>query len=309
MDIGGILTRTWEIIWKNKVLWIFGIFAGCSSASGGTPGNFTWTMQRDSTLFAENWSRTLNNVPAWALTLGAVAGFLIMLVVVVLVIFLSTIGKIGVIKASHQAESGREKFTFNQVFKDSTPYFWRVFLLNLLVGVAIFITIFLLVTLGILGSIATLGIGLICFIPVLCLLVPIIWFVYIVVEQSGIAIVVEELSVLDGLNRGWNVVRSNIGYMIVMGLVLYIVFGMIGGFLISMPIGFIVIPAVFAAALESTSAGAGLAVAGLCFVLYLPVLIALNGFLRGYIQSAWTLTFLHITDEGEELQPFTEEPV
>ncbi len=309
MDIGGILTRTWEIIWKNKVLWIFGIFAGCSSASGGTPSNFTWTMQRDSTLFAENWSRTLNNVPVWTLTLGAVAGFLIMLVVVVLVIFLSTIGKIGVIKASHQAESGQEKFTFNQVFKDSTPYFWRVFLLNLLVGVAIFITIFLLVTLGFLGSIATLGIGLICFIPVLCLLVPIIWFVYIVVEQSGIAIVVEELGVLDGLNRGWYVVRSNIGYMIVMGLVLYIVFGMIGGFLISMPIGFIVIPAVFAAALESTSAGAGLAVAGLCFVLYLPVLIALNGFLRGYIQSAWTLTFLHVTNEGEELQPFNEEPV
>lgn len=309
MDIGGILTRTWEIIWKNKVLWIFGIFAGCSSASGANPGNFTWTMQKDSPLFAENAGRAFQNIPAWALSLGVVAGFLIMLLVVVLVIFLSTIGKIGVIKASHQAESGQEKFTFSQVFKDSTPYFWRVFLLNLLVGVVVFIAVFLFITLGVVGSIATLGIGTICFIPLICLLVPIIWFVYIVVDQSGIAIVVEELGVIDGLKRGWKVVRSNLGYVIVMGLVLYIVIGMIGGFLISMPIGLIVMPAVFAAALESTSAGAGLAVAGLCFVLYLPVYIALNGFLRGYIQSAWTLTFLYLTDEGEEMQPFTEAPV
>ncbi len=309
MDIGGILTRTWEIIWKNKVLWIFGIFAGCTSASGGSQSSFTWSIQRDAPIFAENWSRTFDYVPPWALFLGVVSGFLIMLVVVVLVIFLSTIGKIGVIKASHQAESGQEKFTFSQVFKDSTPYFWRVFLLNLLVGVLVFVTIFLLITLGVVGSIATLGIGIICFIPLICLLVPIIWFVYIVVDQSGIAIVVEELGVIDGLNRGWNVVKSNLGYVIVMGLVLYIVIGMIGGFLISMPIGLIVMPAVFAAALESTSAGAGLAVAGLCFVLYLPVYIALNGFLRGYIQSAWTLTFLYLTEETEELQPFTEASV
>ena len=309
MDIGGILTRTWEIIWKNKVLWIFGIFAGCSSTAGGNPGSFTWTMQGDSPVLTENLGRTLQNIPAWALSFGVVAGFLIMLLVVVLVIFLSTIGKIGVIKASHQADGGQESFTFSKVFKDSTPYFWRVFLLNLLVGIVVFIAIFLLVILGVVGSIATLGIGLICFIPVICLLVPIIWFVYIIVDQSGIAIVVEELGVIDGLKRGWNVVRSNLGYVIVMGLVLYIVIGMIGGFLISMPIGFIVMPAVFAAALENTSAGVGLAVAGLCFVLYLPVYIALNGFLRGYIQSAWTLTFLYLTDEGEELQPFTEAPV
>jgi len=309
MDIGGILTRTWEIIWKNKVLWIFGIFAGCTSASGGNPGNFTWTMQEDSPLFAEGLSRTFQNVPALVWTLGAIAGFLIMLVVVALVIFLSTIGKIGVIKASHQAESGQEKFTFSQVFKDSTPYFWRVFLLNLLVGILVFIILFLLITLGVVGTIATLGIGMLCFIPVICLLVPIIWFVYIVVDQSSIAIVVEELGVIDGLSRGWNVVKSNLGYVIVMGLVLYIGIGMIGGFVISMPIGLIVMPAVFAAALESTGAGAGLALAGLCFVLYLPFYVALNGFLRGYIQSAWTLTFLELTDEGEELQPFTEAPV
>jgi len=47
MDIGRILSRAWEILWKNKVLWIFGIFAGCASTSGG-PGNASYTWQTES---------------------------------------------------------------------------------------------------------------------------------------------------------------------------------------------------------------------------------------------------------------------
>ena len=35
--------------------------------------------------------------------------------------------------------------------------------------------------------------------------------------------------------------------------------------------------------------------AALCFVAYLPVLILLNGVLRAYIESAWTLTYLRLT--------------
>ena len=42
MDFGKILTRAWEIIWKFKVLWIFGILASCgqgTSSGGGGGGN------------------------------------------------------------------------------------------------------------------------------------------------------------------------------------------------------------------------------------------------------------------------------
>ena len=35
MDYGEVLSRAWRIIWKHKVLWIFGIMAGCTSGSGG----------------------------------------------------------------------------------------------------------------------------------------------------------------------------------------------------------------------------------------------------------------------------------
>lgn len=37
LNIGKILTRSWQIIWKHKILWVFGILAGF--ASGRSSGN------------------------------------------------------------------------------------------------------------------------------------------------------------------------------------------------------------------------------------------------------------------------------
>ena len=41
MNFGEILTKAWKIIWKFKVLWIFGILASCGQGggSGGGGGN------------------------------------------------------------------------------------------------------------------------------------------------------------------------------------------------------------------------------------------------------------------------------
>src|SRR5215204_6597599 len=36
-NFGEILTRAWQIIWKHKVLWVFGILASCGR--GGSSGN------------------------------------------------------------------------------------------------------------------------------------------------------------------------------------------------------------------------------------------------------------------------------
>ena len=37
-NFGEILTRAWQITWKYKVLWIFGILAGCTNGGGGGGG-------------------------------------------------------------------------------------------------------------------------------------------------------------------------------------------------------------------------------------------------------------------------------
>jgi hypothetical protein len=133
-------------------------------------------------------------------------------------------------------------------------------------------------------------------VPLLCLLVPIGWVVAVIVEQANIAMVVENLGIGAGLQRGWDVFRNNLGPVIVMALILMLGVSLIGGFIIGLPLVFIIIPAAFGAMSNAPRiAGGSWLVAGLCLVAYLPVLILLNGVLRSFIESAWTLTFLDLT--------------
>ncbi|MGZ9167228.1 MAG: hypothetical protein ACXW4U_18815, partial [Anaerolineales bacterium] len=37
-NFGEVLTRAWQIIWKHKVLWVFGILASCGRGGGGNGG-------------------------------------------------------------------------------------------------------------------------------------------------------------------------------------------------------------------------------------------------------------------------------
>ena len=42
MNYGEILSKAWKIIWKNKILWLFGILAGCSASGvGGSSGGWS----------------------------------------------------------------------------------------------------------------------------------------------------------------------------------------------------------------------------------------------------------------------------
>lgn len=287
-NFGEVLARAWQIIWKHKVLWIFGVFAGCSRGGGGGGGGSgieTGTQQPFPELqrFFEQIGQWIDN-NAWI-----VAVFVILILVLVVVsIFLGTIGRIGLIKGTYRAEQGTEQMIFGEMFSESMPYFWRVFGLSLLIGL-LFLLIFLpLIFFGII----TAGIGFICILPLLCLLIPISWAVMVVIEQANAAIVLEDLGIGDGLRRGWEVVRANIGTMILMALILFIGSAVVG-IVLAIPLIVAVVPLVIgsAAGAERTP----LLIFGVCCAVYLPILLLLNGILTAYIQTAWTLTYMRLT--------------
>jgi len=307
MDIGNVLSRAWQIIWKHKVLWIFGILAGCSGNGGGA-NNFRASYQgSESSQQFQPYMDQFQSMPQWLIALIVIVLILVVLLLVVLSIFLGTIGRIGLIRGTQQAEGGAASLSFGELFSGSTPYFWRVFGLNLLVGLAIAVIGILFAILAVAGTVVTLGLGLLCLLPLVCVLVPVVWFVSVIVEQASIAIVIENLGVMDGLRRGWELVRANLGTMIVMALILLLGVGVIGGLIIGLPVAAFVIPAIIGGAVAGERAfGGGLVFALVCFVAYLPVLLVLSGILRGYIESAWTLTFLRLTAKPAELLPTTE---
>jgi hypothetical protein len=297
MNFGDILSKAWQIIWKHKVLWIFGILAGCASGGGNGNGlsytfggsDFNDARWRPFNIYFDSFAQVL----PWLLLILA-----IILVLVVLAIFLGTIGRIGLIRGAQQVDQGATQLKFKELFSGSTPFFWRVFALNLLVGLLIALFIFILIFLGVIGTVFTLGIGLLCFLPLLCLLVPLGWLVSLWVEQANIAIVVEDLGIIEGLNKGWDVFKKNLGNILVMGLILLVI-SLVIGFLLAIPFFVVFTPFLMSFAFgQSSDIWLGFWVSIICLIVFIPILLVLYGILTAYVKTAWTLTYLRLTGRG-----------
>jgi hypothetical protein len=298
MDIGGVLSRAWQIVWRHKVLWIFGILASCGgNANGGASSNYSVSDRQELPPQVQPFFDRFVNIPDWQIALLVGIVILVVLLLIVLAIFLGTIGRIGLIRGTQQVEQGADRLAFGDLFRDSLPFFWRVFGLNLLFGIAAFILFLILLVPFIFFAVVTFALGALCIIPIICILVPLAWLAQVVITQASIAMVVEDVGIQAGLRRGWDVFRTNIGTFIVMALILLLGVGLIGGSIIALPLVLLVVPAFIgvAAGTEQALRGAVLT-AVLCFLAYLPVLLVLGGILRAYIESAWTLTYMRLTN-------------
>lgn len=311
MNIGDILTKAWQIVWKHKVLWIFGILASCvegggggGNSGGGGSGNGGGSSfnPEDLGLPVEGWVqdlafflRNLETHPEQYVGLFAVI-LLVLCILWVVFVMLGTMGRIGLVNGALQADSGAESLSFGEIWQSSMPYFWRVLLMWLglwLVGFVVGV-VFAVILLA--GTALTFGLGLLCLLPLLCLLIPLAWLTGAIFQQATIAIVKENLGIADALTRAWNLVRANIGQYVLLAFIL---------FLIELVIGFIfIIPILLMAAPFIFGLGTGLIedirttllIFGLCFVVYIPVLIVLGGIMRAYVWTAWTLTFNRLSD-------------
>jgi len=311
-NFGEVLTRAWQIIWKHKVLWIFGILASCgrgggSGNSGGGGNNYSSSAPDLPPQFME-WAQWIeNNLTSFiAITVAVVC------VIWIVTVFLGTIGKIGLIRGTAQVEGGAESLIFGQLFSESTPYFWRMFGLSLILAVPLLI-VFAALFAGLIvfaisasGSSDAAGMGIVAMVPLMlgcfCLLIPIMFVVGMIFRQSERAIVLEELGVMPAISRGWEIFRANLGPVILMTIILGVI-GFVVGLVIAIPIIIIVFPAIFAFAAGGAQNTTPLIFMGICICLYFPIALVLQGIMTAYTESAWTLTYMRLT------KPQDNEPV
>ena len=296
LDFGAILSRAWKITWENKVLWIFGLLAamgngaagGGGGAGGGDGGGRDFgpgglELPPPVRRFVESPDPQI---------IAIVIGVICVLVLIALVLFvLSIIGRGGLIGGVRLVDDNG-RVTFGEAWRVGLRNFWRVFLIGLIVGVVVIGLVLILLVPGIFFSITI--IGLLCGLPLIFAFVVAAIVLGIVAYFAQIAAVVEDLSVTAALGRAWEVIRANLGDIIILGIVLIVAQAVIG-VVIALPLIVTLIPIVFAVIgfiNESQNlAVGGLIVAGLCFVAYLPVLIVLGGVLETWITSAWTLAY------------------
>ncbi len=300
MNFAEVLDKAWQITWKHKVLWIFGILAGCAQgrAGGGFGGGSGW---RGSQPFgpdsASSVEQFFTGIGQWIGTHLWVVGLFVLLglVLIVLAIFLGTIGRIGLIRGTFEADGGAQRLAFGTLFRESLPFFWRVFGLTFLIGLVLLIVMLPLILFGI----VTAGVGFLCILPLLCVLAVLAWVVGIVVHQANAAMVIENLGLADGVRRGWDVVKNNVGPVLVIWLITAVL-GVVAGVLIALPVLLIVIPAAIGFAATGQRLSWTFLIAGAaCLTVYLPFLLVAGGILTAYIESVWALTFLRLTGPTE----------
>jgi len=325
MDYGEILKKSWHIAWKFKVLWIFGILASCGQSQGGN-FNFNNSFRTSGNGFS---SPTPNLPPAminefyrfaylfnnpsfiWKFVAVVIA---VVCVIVMVEIFIGTMGRIGLIKGAAEADAGTERLTFGGLWKGSTPYFWRVFWLSFLIGTPFIIAVIaILVGVGV-AMIPLLSANpnasfLLILLPVICVLLCVIFILAIILgfisTQAERAIVLEDKSLLDGFRRGWEVLTKNLGPILIIWLIVAAI-TFVAAIVIALPLLVVLVPLVIAFLANMNSLNFSFTpwlVAFVCILCaYTPVAWLADGIVMTYLQSVWTLTYIRLT------QPKQEEP-
>lgn len=301
MDFGEVLKRAGEITWRFKGLWVLGILASCGSRRGGGGGSNASNgiqYQLDSGEF-RGLEQFVTSVDE-AVWIGLGIGLLILLLLLALVFFvLGIMGQAGLIYGFDRADEG-EMVTLASAFRGGLTHFWRLLALQLLLLAAILVLLLPMILAIGLFTIATLGLGLLC---LCCLFIPIAIAFGAWIQLSQNAIVVDSLDILSGLRKGWRTIRDDPGSVIVMALILF-VGGALVGLLMVVPILALALPVLFGILIDTqASIIVGAVLAGLGFLVLLPLLILAGGIVETYIQGAWTLTYRRLTDRpgAEEL--------
>lgn len=300
MDFGEVLSRAWRIIWKHKILWVFGIFTGLAAQLGGSsPQGVQYRFDigdfnngrvppalRD---FGYSVEHYINAMPVWFW----VVLFFSLFILGILFWVVSIYGRAGLIHGASDADEDAP-LTFGGLFQKGSHFFGRLFLYDLLLFVgAIVVPVGIILILGVF-AVFTLGIGLLCLVPLICLLIPISWMLGIYFIQVQVALVVEDLDVFTAFRRAWRVVTGRLGEMVVMGLILFVI-GLAAGILMAMPFGLVVTPFIASLMASSEITTTAITASVVIGLVLLPFAILGNGIVQAYALSSWTLTFRRLT--------------
>jgi hypothetical protein len=286
-DFSEVLTRAWQITWKNKRLWIFGFVLILLS--------FLFLPLMLAPMLADIF--TNYQMDEAILLAMMLSGFLLFMLIIYPVSALLNVAlTLGVLRAEH----GDEKISFMELIRESYPFFWRYLgTMTLFVGGMLFVILFFSIVIMAI-SVVTFGLGMFCMIPFSFLQYPLMLIWYVCMEQSLTAVVADNLKVIDSVKHSWQLLKKNIWVYVLVGLVFYFGVSMISS-AVMMPFIFPLFFLPFA--LESAEFGRiVLVITGLCMVLFMPIFSFFQGGVMTLMKSGWVLTYLRLT-RGSAAQP------
>jgi len=207
-----------------------------------------------------------------------------------------------------RADGDVEHFTFRGLLNDSKPYWWRVLGVMLLIGFGV--SLFFLVIFGcmsIFGAV-TIGLGYICMLPLMLLMYPVMLALYGIIEESQVAVIVDELGVTDAIRRGWELVRANFWRIVLISLVVYLGIGFLST-IVMLPLmsPFFFIPFLMDSGQFDPSPRTIMLFMGGFSLLFFPIMALIQGIGITLLKSTYTLVYLRLTRSQENTPVVLEE--
>lgn len=329
MDFGKLLSEAWKITWRHKVLWVFGLLASCAasglSGSNGTsgfnfPSNTTSTPSRapSGTLPPLNQyqiQRMLDQIAPYLAVFAILACVAILIGLIAWAI--GVIGRGALVAGIDQAQT-EGGTSFSKGWAAASAKFKPLFGMNLLLALPGLLMGFVALVIAVLSGgaliaaissasasrpgdssalVASIFGAFACFIPLACVGFALEVVIAILRLFGERAIMLEGLSAMDGLKRGWAVFRANAGNALLLGIML-IILSMLIWFVVGLAAIPLVLPLAGAmASANSGSQGAAASTAGLiaisaCGIFILGIVsYVIRGALHTFCGACWNMAY------------------
>jgi len=318
MDYGQVISDAWRITWNNKYLWVLGFLAALTS--GISSGN--------SSRYSMNEGDFANN-PEMAMRMGAIAlGLVCVLGILGIILWLVSIAaRAGLVDAVNRLDDG-EKLTLREAFANGRAAMWRLLGVYLLTYLPIIVVgsvaaiVAIAATGGAIamssaaqnpeelftgGLIGGFGILALCLCLLMCALIPVSFVLYYVAEFGVRGTIIHKMRVSESIRHGWQVFRTNLGPVILLSLLLFVV-GMVVSFALAaimLPMALVFFgPAVISGISNNGDLGSLSIAWMIAGGLFLSILgAALMSVYQTWISAVWTLACKELTGKSPEAIP------
>lgn len=312
MDYGNILSRSWNIVWNNKFLWALGFLVALGSAGSSGNSGRSFSQQFESSEINPDVLAGVGVMMFGLVCIGLLLGLVLYLV--------SLAANGGLISAVARLDDG-EKVTLGEAFGAGTGAIGRLFGISFLLWLPFVALIVVSVVVAIVAvggtaaamsafsdvgtnpeaAFASLGIFFLCCGALCCVLVPLAIVTTVINEFAFRSAMLHDLGVTDSIRAAWQMIRANVGDIILLMILLFAVafmYGLLVGvvmlplaLLIFVPLGMIV-----ASDGGSVIAIVMLGIGGLCLGLLGAVL---NSIVTAWRSTAITLAFRELSSKAK----------
>lgn len=286
-----ILKDAWEVTWKNRYLWWFGLLIFLSGGGG--------MFSSSDSHKKEDYQQIMDFIQAHQqiiIIIGCVV-FLIWLAFLIL----SFIGRGALIK-SIQKNLEAKTSNFKSGFQDGKKYFWKVLSIGMLAALFVIAAMLIfIVPISLLFANEAFILGGIMILVAITVLIPVIFLISFSQTYGLLYAVMTNLGIWDSLEKGYELIIKNVGPSILMALIILainIVIGILSFIaMILLAIPFAILGVLFFLLFKMAGA---IFIGCLAIVAFIIFILLVGSVTKVFFQTIWILFFKEIAKAEEK---------